>query len=216
MKKIILITGANRGIGKAIADQLSAMGHEVIRGIRTPEPETSDLLLDVSDLNSIRHAYQNFCKQFPRLDVLINNAGIIGSTKGLTETTEEEFRNVMETNYFGAAHMTTVFTPMLMKSSDARVINISSQMGAWNSLDGYYAAYRLSKVSLNALTVMLAAELNGKISVNSMCPGWVKTDMGGKNAPRSVEQGADTAVWLSTESTIPTGKFFSDRREVEF
>ena len=113
--------------------------------------------------------------------------------------------------------VTKALLPLLKKSDDARVINVSSGMGAWNSLDGSYAGYRLSKVSLNALTVMFANDLHGTaIKVNTISPGWVRTDMGGSHAPDSVEQGADTIVWLATAKNIPSGKFLRNRREISF
>jgi NAD(P)-dependent dehydrogenase (short-subunit alcohol dehydrogenase family) len=126
-------------------------------------------------------------------------------------------KQVMETNFYGPWRMIRVFIPLLMKSDDARIINMSSGMGELKSLTGFYPAYSLSKASLNALTIMFSNELNAKgIKVNSMCPGWVRTDMGGPNAPRNVSQGADTAVWLAIEKGIPTGKFFMDRKEIDW
>lgn len=124
---------------------------------------------------------------------------------------------VMETNFYGAWRMTQVFLPLILKSEDGRIINMSSGMGELNSLTGDYPGYSLSKASLNALTIMFSNDLKDKgIKVNAMCPGWVKTDMGGPDAPRSVSQGADTAVWLATENIIPTGKFFRDREEINW
>jgi NAD(P)-dependent dehydrogenase (short-subunit alcohol dehydrogenase family) len=106
---------------------------------------------------------------------------------------------------------------LLGKSEQGRIINLSSGMGELDSLAGDYAAYRLSKASLNALTIMFSKDLKEQgIQVNAMCPGWVKTDMGGPNAPRTVSQGADTAVWLATEKQVPTGKFFRDRAEISW
>jgi len=94
---------------------------------------------------------------------------------------------------------------------------VSSGRGELKGLSGDYPGYSLSKASLNALTIMFSNELKSKgIKVNAMCPGWVKTDMGGPNAPRDVSQGADTAVWLATETEIPTGKFFRDRKEIDW
>jgi len=146
---------------------------------------------------------------------LLKNAGIIGKHGHVADIPLDEVKYVMETNLYGAWRMGQVFLPLLEKSKNGRIINISSGMGEMKSLAGDYAAYRMSKVSLNALTIMLARELEEKgISVNAMCPGWVKTDMGGPNATREVSQGADTAVWLATEPRIPTGKFFRDRAEV--
>jgi NAD(P)-dependent dehydrogenase (short-subunit alcohol dehydrogenase family) len=107
--------------------------------------------------------------------------------------------------------------PLLKTSDDPRIINISSGMGQLSNLSGYYPAYSLSKASLNALTIMFSKELEQDgIKVNAMCPGWVKTDMGGPNAPRTVQQGADTAVWLATEPDIPTGIFFNDRNPINW
>lgn len=126
-------------------------------------------------------------------------------------------QQVMETNFYGAWRMIQVFIPLLVKSDDGRIINMSSGMGELSSLTGFYPGYSLSKSSLNALTLMFSSELKEKgIKVNAMCPGWVKTDMGGPTAPRNVSQGADTAVWLATEKEIPTGKFFRDRKEINW
>jgi NAD(P)-dependent dehydrogenase (short-subunit alcohol dehydrogenase family) len=125
--------------------------------------------------------------------------------------------HVMATNLYGPWRMIQVFIPLLMKSDDPRIINMSSGMGELKSLTGFYPAYSLSKTALNALTIMFSNELKPRgIKVNSMCPGWVRTDMGGPNAPRHVSQGADTAVWLATEKEIPTGKFFRDRKEIDW
>jgi len=106
---------------------------------------------------------------------------------------------------------------LLRKSKNGRVINVSSGLGELNSLSGIYPGYSLSKSSLNALTIMFSNELkNNGIKVNAMCPGWVKTDMGGPDAPLHVSQGADTAMWLATENEIPTGKFFKERKEISW
>lgn len=129
----------------------------------------------------------------------------------------EEVSLLMETNFYGPWNMIQVLLPLIRKSPGGRIINISSGMGELASLAGDYPAYRLSKASLNSLSIMLAKELeHDGIMVNAMCPGWVKTDMGGRDAPRSVEEGADTAVWLATEEEIPTGKFFRDRKIIDW
>ncbi len=127
-----------------------------------------------------------------------------------------QVKHIMETNFYGAWRMVQVFIPLLKKSK-GRIINISSGMGELGSLTGDFPGYRLSKASLNALTIMFSNELKDDgIKVNAICPGWVRTDMGGPDAPRSVSEGADTAVWLVTEENIPTGKFFRDRKEIEW
>ena len=148
---------------------------------------------------------------------LLRKAGIVAQRKGARNISLMSVKHLMETNFYGAWRMIQIFIPLLLKSENGRIINMSSGMGKLKSLSGDYPAYSLSKSSLNALTIMLSNELKGKgISVNAMCPGWVKTDMGGTNAPRHVSQGADTAVWLTTEKKIPTGKFFRDRKEINW
>ncbi len=223
--KIILVTGGNRGIGLEIARQLAAMGHHVIIGTRDlakGEAVAKSLSgkvdvrqLDVSDEASVIACTQALASEFKHIDVLINNAGIISSTAGTAKVTLAEMQSVFATNAFGPLILSQHLLPLLRKSSDARIINLSSEMGKLNSLGGGYAAYRLSKASLNALTISMAREWSGDgIKVNAMCPGWVKTDMGGAGASRTLAQGADTAVWLATAPQIPTGKFFSDRKEM--
>lgn len=148
---------------------------------------------------------------------LLRKAGIVAQKKGAGNISLMSVKHLMETNFYGAWRMIQIFIPLLQKSENGRIINMSSGMGELKSLSGDYPAYSLSKSSLNALTIMFSNELKGKgISVNAMCPGWVKTDMGGPNAPRHVSQGADTAVWLTTEKKIPTGKFFRDRKEINW
>lgn len=227
-QKTILITGANRGIGKEMALQLANLGHFVWIGARNFESakETAQFIgkssfpiqLDVSNTDSIEKAVAHIKNTNGALDVLINNAAIMDSAEGISQTPIEVIRGVMETNYFGVLQVTQAFIPLLAKSIEGgRIINMSSEMGLWSNLDGRYAGYRLSKVGLNSITVMLAEELKAQnIKVNSVCPGWTQTEMGGKNAPRTVTEGADTAVWLAHEPNIPTGKFFSERREKGF
>ena len=148
---------------------------------------------------------------------LLRKAGIVAQKKGAGNVSLMSVKHIMETNFYGAWRMIQIFIPLLQKSENGRIINMSSGMGELKSLTGDYPAYSLSKSSLNALTIMFSNDLKGKgISVNAMCPGWVKTDMGGLNAPRHVSQGADTAVWLTTEKKIPTGKFFRDRKEINW
>lgn len=148
---------------------------------------------------------------------LLRKAGIVAQKKGANNISLKSVKHLMETNFYGAWRMIQIFIPLLLKSENGRIINMSSGMGELSSLSGNYPAYSLSKSSLNALTIMFSNELNAKeIKVNAMCPGWVRTDMGGPDAPRDVSQGADTAVWLTTEKKIPTGKFFKDRKETNW
>lgn len=148
---------------------------------------------------------------------VLRKVGIIAQKEGAKDVSISSVKQIMETNFYGTWRMIQVFLPLLQKSKEGRIINVSSGMGELQSLTGDSPAYSLSKSSLNALTIMFSNELKGRgISVNAMCPGWVKTDMGGPDAPRYVGQGADTAVWLATEKEIPTGKFYRDRQEIEW
>jgi NAD(P)-dependent dehydrogenase (short-subunit alcohol dehydrogenase family) len=148
---------------------------------------------------------------------VLRKTGIIPQRAGAGSVDLVEVKRILDTNLFGAWRMIQVFIPLLKKSDDGRIINISSGLGELDSLSGEYPAYSLSKSSLNAITIMLSNELKKQgIKVNAMCPGWVRTDMGGPDAPRDVSQGADTAVWLATVNEIPTGKFFRDRKEISW
>ncbi|MFM7425603.1 MAG: SDR family oxidoreductase [Elainella sp.] len=228
--KRALVTGGNRGIGFAIAQGLLAKGCDVMITARSldqakqaAEKLQSDrvtpIQLDVSDDSSIVQAVQTVSQQIDHLDVLINNAGILPDDGvNILEISRELMDQVMNTNAFGALRMVQAFLPLLKAAPEARVVNVSSGYGALDGLSAEVPAYCLSKLALNGITIMLAETLNSqKIVVNSICPGWVKTDMGGSSAPRTPEQGADTAIWLATEAPrSPSGKFFRDRREIAF
>lgn len=147
----------------------------------------------------------------------LRKAGIISQVKGAEDISLSSVKHLMETNFYGAWRMIQAFIPLLKKSEEGRIINMSSGMGELKSLSGVYPAYSLSKSSLNALSIMFSNELKEtRIKVNAMCPGWVRTEMGGPNAPRTVSEGADTAVWLATATEIPSGKFFRDRKEIDW
>jgi NAD(P)-dependent dehydrogenase (short-subunit alcohol dehydrogenase family) len=223
MTKRALITGGNRGIGFAIAQGLLAQNYEVIITARSIDHakaaatklsgQVTPLQLEVTDDTSIRQAIQ----QIDALDVLINNAGIYPDEGVNILTADRAFMmHTLDTNTLGPLHITQACLPLLEKSTDARVINLSSGYGEINSLAADVPSYCLSKLALNGVTIMLAQALKAKnIAVNAMCPGWVRTDMGGSSAPRSPEQGADTAIWLATEALhSETGKFWRDRQVV--
>jgi NAD(P)-dependent dehydrogenase (short-subunit alcohol dehydrogenase family) len=228
--KIVLITGANRGIGLETARQLArrgchvvvaardnASGREVAAAIHAQGGHGTFLALDVSQSASIRAAASTFAGIASRLDVLINNAGVYPD-QGLTVLTlpRDRLDQTLQTNTFGPLEVAQAFLPLLRQAGAPRVINVSSGYGQLGGLSPDAPSYCLSKLALNGLTIMLAKALRAdRITVNSMCPGWVRTAMGGPNAERSVEQGADTAVWLALEAAQElTGKFFRDRREI--
>lgn len=226
--KTVLITGANRGIGLETARQLAQRGFHVVLGTRSTEQgekarreleragRISLLAVDVSDSRSIAEAAAEFAPIGP-LDVLINNAGIYPD-QGVSILTirREAMVGTLQTNTFGPLEMTQRFLPYLKMAPAARVINVSSGLGQLDGLEPGIPSYGLSKLALNGITLMLAEALREfGIAVNSMCPGWVKTDMGGSGAPRSIPEGADTAVWLAAEADPTlTGKFFRDRAEI--
>ena len=229
--KLALVTGGNRGIGFAITQGLLQKGYEVIITSRSLDKakEAAEKLqelgkvipieLDVTDDNSIQRAVETLNQNIDRLDVLINNAGIYPD-KGVNILTisRELLDSTLNTNTFGPIRMVQVFLPLLEKSQDARVINVSSGYGEINGLSADVPSYCLSKLALNGATIMLAQALQSKgIVVNAICPGWVRTDMGGASATRSPEQGADTAIWLATEaSRNETGKFWRDRQIISY
>lgn len=226
-KKVILVTGANRGIGKEICKQMAALGWQVIVAARKPEAaqqvcdqlghDTFPVTLDVSNEHSVQTSAAMVQEKFGKLDVLINNAAIMGNS-GMRSFNLKEMEEAMNTNFMGPIRTSKYFMPLLKKSADGKIINLSSGMGELSSLQsGGYGAYRLSKTSLNAFTILLASELRGDgIKVFAMCPGWVQTDMGGKGAPRPVEKGAETAVWLATDKHVTTGKFYRDKKVIDW
>ncbi|NUQ80323.1 MAG: SDR family NAD(P)-dependent oxidoreductase [Bacteroidetes bacterium] len=221
--RIALVTGANRGIGKGIADGLALAGFTVLAGMRQPSERQFQsesiipIQLDLTDDTSILRAAEQVETRFGHLDVLINNAGIMVDESSSITITRGILNDTHDTNVSGSWMMIRTFHRLLCQSDDPRVVNLSSGMGALHGMGTGHMAYRLSKLALNGMTKILSRELAGDgISINSMCPGWVKTDMGGAGAHRSVETGADTAIWLATMENPPTGGFFRDRKPIEW
>jgi NAD(P)-dependent dehydrogenase (short-subunit alcohol dehydrogenase family) len=230
-RRVALVSGANRGIGREIARQLAELGHHVVLTARDPAAaeraveELSDggrlslqaEQLDVADQNSVERVGQRLEGEPRRLDVLVNNAGVMGeiATNASTAPLDDAHRT-METNLFGAWRLAQAMLPLLRRSEHGRIVNVSSGAGQLSDMNGGYPGYRISKTALNALTRILSNEESGNgLLVNSMCPGWVRTDMGGSAAPRSVEEGADTAVWLATlPDDGPNGGFFRNRESI--
>ena len=227
--KTALITGANKGIGYEVARQLASKGFHVFVGARNAKAgrkaaeemgkkcgKATFLEIDVADNDSVKKAAREFSNSEDHLDVLVNNAGVVvDGDEAILEISDDLFRKTLETNTLGALRVTRAFVPLLRKSKAPRVINVSSGSGQLTGgADGWAPVYSISKTALNGVTSQLAAALP-KFAVNSVCPGWVRTDMGGKNANRSVEEGADTIAWLATEAPQElTGKFLRDRKEI--
>jgi len=225
--RVALVSGANRGIGREIVRQLAESGITTILGSRDEEKgraaaegmsrEVRVRQLDVTDEKGIAQLARDVEEEFGRLDVLVNNAGIsIDRGQHGVAADLDVVRETLEMNLFGAWRLCEAFVPLMQPNRYGRIVNISSGMGALHDMGGGSPAYRVSKTSLNALTRILASELRGTgILVNSVCPGWVQTDMGGLGASRTVEEGADTPVWAATlPNNGPNGCFFRDRRQI--
>ena len=225
------MTGGNRGIGHEIARQLMQNDVFVVIGCRDPVkcgeavaalrqqgPNIAGFTLDVVDTHSVRRFVERVVKEHGAPSILVNNAGVYPeSTQAkVVDTPTSIWRETIEINLFGPVRMCREVVPLMTKLRYGRIVNISSGLGQLQHMGEGSPAYRTSKAALNALTRTLAAEVAGSgILVNSMSPGWVRTDMGGNEAPRSVEEGADTAVWLCLlPSNGPTGQFFRDRTPI--
>jgi NAD(P)-dependent dehydrogenase (short-subunit alcohol dehydrogenase family) len=227
-RRVAVVSGANRGLGREIARQLLGHGLAVIVGARDPSAgeETARELgdgavphqLDVTEPDSIDRLADTLDSDFGRCDVLVNNAAIYDPGGAAAQPDFDSIREHLETNLLGAWSLAAAAIPLMRRGGYGRIVNLSTGMAQLAGMNGGAPGYRVSKTGLNALTRMLASELRGTgILVNSVCPGWVQTDMGGRSAPRSVEEGADTAVWLATlPDDGPTGGFFRDRRPIEW
>jgi NAD(P)-dependent dehydrogenase (short-subunit alcohol dehydrogenase family) len=231
MARIALVTGANRGIGLELVRQLAERGFTTVLGSRDPEKgrAAADGLaaegivvearrLDVDDANSVGEVAAELDSEHGRLDVLVNNAGVLYDTwqRGV-DADLDVVRQALETNLLGAWRTTQACLPLLRRSSHGRIVNVSSGSGSLAGMGVGTPAYSVSKAALNALTRILAAELRSDgILVNSVCPGWVATDMGGPGG-RPVEQGAASVMWaVLLPDDGPTGGFFRDGRPVDW
>jgi NAD(P)-dependent dehydrogenase (short-subunit alcohol dehydrogenase family) len=231
-ERVALVTGANRGIGLEVVRQLALLGFTTILGARGAQKgeEAASWLrqnglkvipvqLDVTEQQSIDAAKRLVEERFGKLDVLVNNAAILYDSWQRAESASlDTVREAFETNTLGAWRMCQAFIPLLRKSKHARIVNVSSESGSLTVMGGGTPAYSVSKAALNALTRMLADELrSSRVIVNSVCPGWVATAMGGPNAPRNVEEGAASVVWAATlPDGGPTGGFFRDGEPLEW
>ncbi|MFL6474825.1 MAG: SDR family oxidoreductase [Nitrososphaera sp.] len=236
-QKVGLVTGSSRGIGFEVVKQLAMKEIEVILTYRSSADgeaavmelaregikKVTSMKLDVSNQVSVDSILDEVEKTFGRLDILVNNAAILIDKDNITASNADlvTVNTTLETNLIGAWRMSKAFIPLMKKNSYGRIVNVSSGAGEFEYMSrsgGHWPAYSLSKASLNALTVMLASELNGtNILVNAVCPGWVRTDMGGSNAPRSIEEGAGTPVWLATlPDGGPTGHNYYDKKQISW
>jgi NAD(P)-dependent dehydrogenase (short-subunit alcohol dehydrogenase family) len=233
IERVAVVTGANRGIGFEIVRQLARRGVRVVLTARDSQKgeaararlageglDVAFRALDVRDADQGRAVAAWVERELGQLDILVNNAGVLIDPKGTRAATVdgEVLRETLETNVVGALLATQACLPLMRARGYGRIVNVSSELGQLASMGVGTPAYRISKAALNALTRALAAELSGtNVKANAMSPGWVRTDIGGPAAPRSVEEGADTAVWLATlPDDGPSGGFFKDRTPIEW
>lgn len=225
---IVLVTGSSRGIGREVARQLAERGDDVIVtarkaadaeraakavGARYAHP------LDTSDAASIDALARFIESDIGRLDVLVNNAAVLlDEGKSIVNVDPADFEQTWRTNTLGPFRITQRLAPLLRKSGHGRVVNVSSGAGQLSSMTNYAPSYSTSKAALNAITILFANALRrDHVLVNCVDPGWVRTDMGGSSAPRSVAEGAEAIVWLATlPDEGPTGRFFHDREVIEW
>lgn len=227
--KIALVTGANRGIGLEVVKTLAYKEFQVFMGVRdlTKGEEVLSslgplikqiqlLAIDVTDLQSIQSCANELKRYSDHVDVLINNAAILDKNDiAIEQLSAEVMIKTFTTNTLGPLLVTQALLPALLKSEQPRIINVSSGAGLVGRMEHWAPAYSISKAALNAVTVQFATALEGKVAINAVHPGWVRTQMGGPSAVYSVEQGADSILWLATEAPFNlTGKFVRDRNVI--
>ncbi|MBO1511475.1 SDR family NAD(P)-dependent oxidoreductase [Metabacillus bambusae] len=231
-RQVALVTGGNRGIGFELVKQLAFEGFKVVLASRDQEKgnravkklkeldlDVLFVMMDINDQESIKHAALNINDRFGKLDVLINNAGVyLDENKELLNMDPAILENSMATNFFGAYYVIRSFIPLMEKQNYGRIINVSSEYGEMGEMSYQgKGAYKLSKLALNGLTQLIAADLNGDIKINAVDPGWVSTDMGGPSAPRTSEQAAESIIWLTDIGPNgPNGRFFRYGRQIEW
>ncbi len=235
-QKIAVVTGANRGIGFEICRQLLQKDYHVlltardqVKGARAVEKlrgagPIEFFLVDVTSRNDVDALGRRLQEHYGRCDVLVNNAGIFPDPRddldnewpSLLTADIDDVQKGIETNTYGTLRLCQMAVPLMRQAGYGRIVNLSSGMGQLSDMNGCCPGYRISKAGVNVITRILADELQGEnILVNSMCPGWVKTDMGGPGATRELPEGADTAVWLATlPDDGPSGLFFRDRTPI--
>ena len=228
--RVALITGANRGIGLETARQLARLGiiavigsRDLAKGQMAAESLKSEGLdapvvqLDVTDSASVARGVAEATSFFGRIDILINNAGIFTDRHiPALEIAPDHVEEIFQANTIGPLRMIQAVVPGMKERGYGRIVNMSSMLAQLKDMGPLKPGYRMSKTALNALTRVVAAEVGpANIKVNTMSPGWVKTDMGGMDAPRTVAEGADTAVWLATlPDDGPSGGFFESRKAI--
>ncbi|MBZ6486323.1 SDR family NAD(P)-dependent oxidoreductase [Priestia aryabhattai] len=230
--KVALVTGGNRGIGYELVRQLamdgfkviltsrnSESGHKAVQKLKDSHLDVSFLTMDINNQTSIGEAAAKVSEQYGTLDVLINNAGIyLDKNQKLVDMDPSVLEKTLETNSFGAYHVIRSFMPLMEQQAYGRIINVSSEYGAMSEMSSSgVGAYKLSKLILNGLTQLIAAESTKDIKTNAVDPGWVSSDMGGPSAPRTPQQAARSILWLATIGPEgSSGGFFKDGKQIDW
>jgi len=231
-RRVAIVTGGNRGIGYEICKDLSRVGCNVVLTSRNEQEGRRAAAklhhhhdnvvfrrLDVTDSKDISSFRDWILKIYGRVDILINNAGVyLDEGVSVFDVDENIMHDTLAVNFYGAFHMCRTFVPIMRQNGYGRIVNVSSGYGAMSEMGGYVAAYRISKASLNALTLIMANELrDGNIKVNAVCPGWVRTDMGGGMAPISPQAAAKDIVHFAlVDAKGPTGGFFRHKKLIQW
>lgn len=234
-KQVAVVTGGNRGMGLKTCEALAEKGFHVVlasrgksaaiaaAGLSKHGLSVEPFALDVCSQTDREALVAHLTIEHGRLDVLINNAGILidaelGSPASIMDTNANVVRQTLEVNTIAPMMLIKCLLPLIRKAGYGRIVNLSSGMGQLADMGGQYPGYRISKTALNAVTKIFATEIEGSgITVNAVCPGWVRTDMGGTGADRSLEQGIDTTIWLaSLPDNSRNGGFYRDRKLIEW
>jgi NAD(P)-dependent dehydrogenase (short-subunit alcohol dehydrogenase family) len=230
--RVAVVTGSNRGLGLETSRQLLARGLRLVmagrdeeaterarRSLGASSERAMAVKMDVTDAATIEAAHRLIVDRMGGVDVLVNNAAVLlfDNAEALS-IPPDAYRQTFETNVFGVIETCRIFVPPMAQRGYGRIVNVSSGAGQLAKMATYAPAYSMSKAALNAFTRILAATYRSRgVLANAVDPGWVRTDMGGPSAPRSVEQGVDTTVWLATlPGDGPTGGFFRDKRAIDW
>ena len=221
--QVALVTGANRGIGREITSGLVELDATVYGGVRDPTAALPDgveaVEIDVTEESMIESAVEEVVTAGGQLDILVNNAGVGGAGAGIEDIDSEDFDRILDVNLRGPSLLSKYALPHLLETDAPRIVNVSSGVGILaEPIESEMPAYRISKAGINALTVSLDQTYgeDGLIA-NSVDPGWVATDLGGEEAPREPEKGAETPIWLSRFGPgSPSGLFWKDKQVIDF
>ncbi len=222
MSRTALVTGGNRGIGLEVVKQLARQGHKVLLGCRSIDDGHEAMKnirgnviavhIDLSQSSSLRAEVSAIMAEHGPIDILINNGAILRNGS-ILETSKEDFYESLQVNLTGAFDLIQMVLPRMIEEDYGRIINLGSDWGSFNDGLTGPVGYSVSKAAINALTMNVAHCLPKNIKINSVHPGWVKTDMGGAGAPVSIEKGAETIVWLANAPNIaPSGGFYYEKR----